>query len=128
VTLFENMNSTLERSVRILKGVKLGRLTAREREDVYVSTYCNGREKGFAVVAGDMKVAFAEFRSSDCIVVYVGRIESFDSAGNVPNEAVYANKHFFEADKGERAAEKAAAKYVQKAIFEAMRHGVTLTR
>lgn len=76
-------------------------------EDKYgVEVYLNGRERGYAVTNYETrrKVAFAEFRNSDGIVVYVGKSGilgpdldvDFAWDTNVPSEEVYGRKVFFD--------------------------------
>lgn len=45
-----------------------------------------------------LKVAFAQARGSDSIVVYHGKSHEFDSSGNIPNGDVYDNVVFFDYD------------------------------
>lgn len=74
----------------------------KQRKGLSVESYSNGREQGFAIDNGAggenyRKVAFAEFRNSDEIVVYAGRgYLAFDMSGNTPSEQTYASKKFFQ--------------------------------
>lgn len=72
-----------------------------------VELYVNGRERGYAVrcYENSRKVAFAEYRNSDGIVVYFGvddlgpnaeEERDFAWDTNVPSEAVYERKVFFD--------------------------------
>lgn len=77
-----------------------------DENDYCVEVYINGRERGYAVWSylTRRKVAFAEFRNSDGIVVYAGvdgsagpdseRDFAWDT--NVPSEEVYGRKVFFD--------------------------------
>lgn len=79
-----------------------------DENDYHVEVYINGREKGYAVwsYTTRRKVAFAEFRNSDGIVVYAGIDGSKDFTSldgerdfawdtNVPSEEVYNLKVFY---------------------------------
>lgn len=80
-------------------------------EEIYLEPYKNGRENGWALhsnssssTALDRKVVFSEYRNSDQIVIYQGRMQDFDVSGNVPDEACYQTKVFFDAGQIEKAA------------------------
>ena len=62
--------------------------------------YQNGREHGWSLKNRSTggQVAFSEFRRSDQIVLYLGKVTDFEMAGNVPNDEVYAKKEFFSYD------------------------------
>ena len=64
--------------------------------DFTLEPYQNGREHGWALgnFQIDKKVAFAENRNSDDIVVYMGNVLSFDMAGNVPDRVTWRNAHY----------------------------------
>lgn len=114
----------LGRALRILKLVRLGRLSETQQARVYVQAYSNGREQGFAVVVQDLMLAFAEHRRSDAIVVYVGRLADFSAPGNVPSDEVYRAAKLFEARRGLRAAEREAARYIQALVTHAAKRPV----
>ena len=72
---------------------------------LFIEVYENGREKGFAIDAWDtLKVAFAENRNSDDIVVYVGESRDFERNSNIPSEEVYESRKFFAYDEIAKAA------------------------
>lgn len=79
----------------------------------YVHVYSNGREQGYHIGGGDKVVSFAEFRSSDSIVVYVGERGTFSMQGNVPSEEAYEAKRFFAWD-----GEKEAADFIVEILKE----------
>lgn len=62
----------------------------------FIEVYENGREHGFAIdLCDELKIAFAEHRSSDDIVVYVGEAREFERNTNIPSEEVFdSRKHF----------------------------------
>ena len=72
----------------------------------FIEVYENGREKGFAIDVCDViRVAFAEHRNSDDIVVYRGEAREFERGTNIPSEEVFdSRKHFAynEVDKAAR--------------------------
>lgn len=63
----------------------------------YLTPYENGREHGWTLSRqlSNVKVAFAEYRNTDQIVVYSGLSMHFESAGNVPSEQVYSERELF---------------------------------
>lgn len=70
--------------------------------------YLNGREKGWALfgdVGDDRKVAFAESRNSDQLVVYTGNTLDFSMQGNTPSEEAYGRRTFFGCDQHAQAAD-----------------------
>lgn len=119
------MKTSLKRATRVLKLVDTSSLTRKEREEVVVEAYANGREHGYSVVVyglgvTGMKLSFAENRNSDCIVVYIGKPLDFSMGGNIPDEQVYRHgAHYFSAASGEEAAEKAAAEFIQTRVVAA---------
>lgn len=84
--------------------------------EAYVTPYVNGRENGWAVTfyrKGDihqtLRVTFAEYRSSDSIVVYV---EANHTWGNdVPSDQAWQGKMLFPYDAHEK-----AARYIERAV------------
>lgn len=88
-----------------------------------VELYLNGRERGYAVRCYEThrKVAFAEHRNSDGIVVYFG-VDDFGPNAkeerdfawdtNIPSEAVYGRKVFFDYGQAGQAA-LAVQKYLE---------------
>lgn len=67
-------------------------------EDVYVGTFTNGREQGYSIRLSndslgfpdsDFKIAFAENRSSDDIVIYTGNPNMFRNDSDMLLDAVY---------------------------------------
>jgi len=66
-----------------------------DEKDYYLEPYQNGREHGYALRADRKKVAFAEYRNTDNLVLYLGCIMDFEPNGNIPSEKVYAKKEFF---------------------------------
>jgi hypothetical protein len=123
--LTTRMKTSLKRATRVLKLVDLSSLTKKEREEVVVEAYANGREHGYSVVVyglgvTGMKLSFAENRNSDCIVVYIGKPLDFAMGGNIPDEEVYRHgAHYFSAADGDAAAEKAAAAFIQSKVVAA---------
>lgn len=87
---FENLHARANTVLYHLK--RLSKLTG----GVYwVEPYKNGRERGWAVESEarhGRKVAFAENRNSDDLVVYRGTGRNFDAAGNVPDDETYAQR------------------------------------
>ena len=76
---------------------EIDRIILKEHSEVcWAWAYANGRENGIHVVGPVGRVSFAEFRSSDEIVVYASRDSlDFNMSGNIPSEEVYKNKTFF---------------------------------
>lgn len=76
-----------------------------------IQPYMNGREQGFAVMNYDApgypKVAFAECRGSDQIVVYTGFNVDFSSGGNVASEETYKKAKYFDSEQYVAAAHEA---------------------
>ena len=71
----------------------------------FIEPYENGREKGFAIdVCDTIKVAFAEHRCSDDIVVYVGEAREFERGTNIPSEEVFDSRHHFAYNEVDKAA------------------------
>jgi hypothetical protein len=71
-----------------------------------VTPYENGRERGYTVRKGGKLVAFAEYRSSDDIVVYRGQPNAEWDTQSEPDltqfadeDSVYRTKKFFSSDK-----------------------------
>lgn len=62
----------------------------------YAEPYQNGREHGWALSAGDRKVAFANDRHTSDLVVYSGHVRDFAPAGNLPSERVYKQRRGFQ--------------------------------
>lgn len=91
---------------------------------VIVQAYSNYQEQGYAlfITAKDMtenlKVAFAQARGSDSIVVYHGKSHEFDSSGNIPNGDVYDNVLFFDYDDLHK-----TAKYIADWIIDYVKLG-----
>ena len=94
----------------VLDLVDLSVLSEDEREMVVVRPYMNGREHGFSVavrswldrpnVPADMQLAFAEYRSSDSIVVYASEDNgeaSFDERG-IPRGEAWRNAREFRSE------------------------------
>jgi hypothetical protein len=92
-----------------------------DETDYYVEVYINGRERGYAVwsYTTRRKVAFAEFRNSDGIVIYAGLEGStggdFAWDTNVPSEEVYQSKAFFGYSEAGKAAE-AIREYLEQGV------------
>ena len=65
-----------------------------------VEPYLNGRESGFAVwnTVANRKVAFAEDRNNDDIVLYVRTAADFSPQGNVPSEKAFKAAWHFKHD------------------------------
>ena len=110
----------------VLDLVDLSVLSEDEREMVVVRPYMNGREHGFSVavrswldrpnVPADMQLAFAEYRSSDSIVVYASEDNgeaSFDERG-IPRGEAWRNAREFRS-------EAEAAAFVQEVVVAAAR-------
>ena len=74
-----------------------------------VHSYINGSEQGYAINESfgisKRKVAVAEFRKSDDIVVYFGNREDFEKNTNIPSEEVYAKMKLFDYNKSDGAAD-----------------------
>lgn len=72
----------------------------------FIEVYENGREHGFAIdICDDVKVAFAENRNSDHIVVYTGSRHDFERNTNIPSEEVFDSRKFFAYNEIEKAAQ-----------------------
>lgn len=91
-TLADKMTDALKRAVKVLKMVEVPKDT-----HVYVVTYHNGRENGFAIVGWHRTWVFSEDRRSDWLVLYTGKMTEFGT-GNVPSDEVYANKQLFKSE------------------------------
>lgn len=89
VTLADLVTQGLAQAMRVLDLVKL-----ESGSHLYVMTYQNGRENGFAVRGWNRMWVFSEDRRSDYMVLYVGDSHEFHQ-GNIPSEAVYAQKRLF---------------------------------
>lgn len=99
-------HESLKVARRVLSKLDLPKHVAK-RSDVIC--YENGREHGLAIRhfdgnAGSRMACFAESRNTDQIVVYVGRVEDFDTNGNIPSEKVYQARKFFGNGQYEKAA------------------------
>jgi hypothetical protein len=89
---------------RIAEDERRGKDNSTE-DYVFVETYSNCREQGFAIKAHDSaKVAWSECRNSDQIVVYFGKAKDFEFNTNIPSEKSYKNARYFNPDKIEQAA------------------------
>lgn len=69
---------------------------------IIVQTYSNFREQGYCLFlshtvnnAPKYKISFSTQRNFDCIVVYFGEFDDFDTAGNIPNEDRYKKQEIF---------------------------------
>jgi len=84
---------------RVLKEFKKIARSSDNTLDVTLGLYVNCREQGYAIndsyYVVKRKVAFAENRNSDDIVVYFGSSSDFESNTNIPSEEVYRNSRFF---------------------------------
>lgn len=87
--LVELMTSGLKRSLRVLELVKF-----KDNDFLYVTSYQNGRENGFAVRGWDRQWVFSEDRRSDYMVLYTGKANEF-GLGNMPSDEIYAHKRMF---------------------------------
>ena len=72
-------------------------------ENCTVETYSNCREQGYSIfcVRSDkisIRVSFSEYRNTDDIVVYFGKMIDFDFS-NIPSETIYQNAKFFSYNK-----------------------------
>jgi len=106
------------RVLSYLQEVYLQDVNGDEIDYVMVDPYNNGREKGYAVsVRGDthsektikwLTAVFAEHRSSDATVVYLGKGqdwgEDFERNTYIPSEEVYASATYFRAGEEYQAA------------------------
>jgi hypothetical protein len=84
-----------------------------------IDLYSNCREQGYSIIrlgeypvkrCSDLPKAkqcvFSECRNSDCIVVYYSTDSvNFDLQSQVPNEQVYNNRHYFNANEYKQAAQ-----------------------
>ena len=74
--------------------------------------YKNGREQGFFLQANNKKVAFAEFRRSDDIVVYFAHFAKWPADGTLSDEIYFGGRKIFYADHvGD------AAKFIRNYLF-----------
>ena len=72
----------------------------------FIEVYENGREHGFAIdLCDEVKVAFAEYRSSDDIVVYTGPRQDFERNTNIPSEEVFDSRKYFAYNEVKKAAQ-----------------------
>jgi hypothetical protein len=94
-----------------------------KRNAFHLEAYANGREQGYAIANFDStlpkypRVAFAEYRNSDQIVVYFGTYHDFDMQGNTPSDKVYHDARFFAHDDA-RGAAKFIVKYLKTGVAE----------
>lgn len=74
------------------------KLEERQLNQLFIQPYMNGREQGFSLEHNleFKQVSFSEARSSDDIVVYLGKSHEFDEAGNIPNAKVYEKAQHFD--------------------------------
>lgn len=95
---------TIYRTTRLADAVLalFEHLVDNEEKNFHLDPYCNGRERGWCITVFKNKaknkikqVVFSEFRNTDEIVVYCGKVGDFTMAGNVPSDKVYDNKTFF---------------------------------
>jgi hypothetical protein len=106
-----NRNDLLAR--RVLAEVK--RLAKKSKDDCYVlvETYSNCREQGFALASCDaFKVAFAENRNSDDLVLYRGSRLDFENNSNIPSDEAYESRLYFSPNNVKKAA-KFIVKYLE---------------
>lgn len=89
-------------------------LLQKQVDEVSVRAYCNGREQGYSVTvtfkgpAGcSNTVQFAEYRSSDSIVVYAGNLKD-ELLPEAKREAIYDTKEFATPGNYDRAAKLVA--------------------
>ena len=100
---FYNRNETAAR--KVLAEVKRLAKSSKDDSIIGIEVYANCREQGFALAScDDRKVAFAENRNSDDIVVYFGSRKDFDFNTNIPSDAVWAKRKFYRYDKPHSAA------------------------
>ena len=72
---------------------------------IFVESYDNGREHGFALSSWEgCKLAFAENRNSDHIVVYTGKSGDFDHNSNIPSEKSFDERTYFDYNETDKAA------------------------
>jgi hypothetical protein len=81
---------------------------------VLIEMYVNCREQGFALASCDArKVAFAEYRNSDDIIVYFGKRKDFEFNTNIASDRVYEKATFYRRGAaGTREAAKDIVKYL----------------
>lgn len=90
-----NINNTTARKV-LAEVRKLLRSPKDDDTYVVIEVYVNCREQGFALSScADRKVAFAEFRRSDDVVVYFGSCGDFAFNTNIPTDEVYEEAQFY---------------------------------
>jgi len=131
-TLNRRMKTSLRRAHRVMGQIHLGSLTQAEQEEIVVEAYANCREQGYAAyvhgLTTDVKVVWTECRGSDEMVCYVGTSKSFETAGNIPDEATYESAKHFSNLKGkkhaERFAEERCAEFIQKLLVPAAKAAV----
>lgn len=104
---------SLKRALRVLG---LVRIPASFAEYVSVEPYANGRERGFALVGWHIMdrpmVVFAEYRSSDAMVLYAGTKNTSDTR---ISGTMWDNRVMFSA-KTNKMTEEKLAKVIQKHI------------
>lgn len=94
--------------------------------EFYLSTYFNGRERGFTIRCFNTIICWAEYRSSDEIVIYhaIGydNVQKFGE-GNMPSEVAYEAKEFFPQGQFEEAANRIKELAHQGATIDAREQG-----
>lgn len=101
-----SINRTTKLADAVLANIEL---IIDEDANYYLEPYQNGREHGWTIAKKTLKVAFAEYRSSDQIVLYIGERTDFNMSGNVPSDKVYENKVFLPYDDTMKAAQRIIA-------------------
>jgi hypothetical protein len=80
-------------------GIIANELSDKEFKNLVVEPYLNGRECGFSVYFAlrsvDVKLIFSEYRRSDNIVVYKGKVYDFGTSNSLTEET-YKNSLTFE--------------------------------
>ena len=107
-----NINNTTARKV-LAEVRKFLRSPKDDDTYVMVEVYANCREQGFALSScGARKVAFAQYRRSDDIVVYFGKQEDFAFNTNIPTSEVYEEAQFY-SPRQIKAAARAIVRYLK---------------
>lgn len=118
-TLRSHMNDSLRRSLSVLETVKVPK---ELKDNIFIESYANGREHGFAVSVWSQgvsrKLVFSENRNSDDMVLYAGDQREF-TMNNVPDQKSYAAKRLLNGEEElVEAIEKELAELVKAMVVQ----------
>lgn len=114
MNLTDCFTNSQRRAHNVLKKVNLAKMGKDAPDWVSVTGWLNCREQGYLISAwspdGTLKVAVAESRNSDEMVVFFGDETCFDYASGEPSGS--AHRNYFRSTQSEAAAEAATAKFI----------------